>query len=323
MLLSLVTFVSIILLLNSIETTLLEPAKRCVPTMSVRGPCHVCVCSSEGIFHCRRKECQEDDVLRNESKEDCQPNYLYRTDNIFCTCSSNGYWESKNCEQEFHYLQPKKGIYNHYLRTSVACTANQYFLIDCNLCRCSPSGIMDVTLCTNRYCSKGHKADYCAYGDVLRTKTDLCSCSDINYYIDRLCIKILDEPIQIIPTKEILKLDDIKKAGPVLRAACNKDDVYEVNCNKCFCKDGELVCTDTVCEYKQGDLKVKKTNEIEILPELKSVCQPGKRYRYKCNICTCTKDGFPSCTTMMCLKDYLIDMKSLRGVLSSNGLASS
>ncbi|XP_035452448.2 uncharacterized protein LOC118277659 [Spodoptera frugiperda] len=325
MLMCMVAFVPILLLLNGIDTTLLEPAKQCVPTTSVRGPCHLCVCSSEGIFHCRPKECEEDDAQSNEATEDCQPNNLYRINNRFCTCSNDGYWESENCEEEFHYLHPKKGINNYYLRTSVACTPNEYFLIDCNLCRCSPKGIIDVTLCTNRYCGQGHKADICAYGDVLRTENELCSCSDINYYIDRLCIRILNEPIQIVPTREIMKLDDVGKTRSVLRVDCNTDAVYEVNCNKCLCKNGDLVCTDAVCEHKKGAVRAEKKNEIEILPELKSVvgavCQPGRRYRYKCNICSCTKDGFPSCTTMVCLEDYVLDIKSLRGLLSSNSVA--
>lgn len=123
-----------------------------------------------------------------------------------------------------------------------------------------------------------------------------------------------------------MKLDDVGKPRSVLRVDCNTDAVYEVNCNKCLCKNGDLVCTDAVCEHKKGVVRAEKKNEIEILPELKSVvgavCQPGKRYRYKCNICSCTKDGFPSCTTMVCLEDYVLDIKSLRGLLSSNSVAS-
>ncbi|KAF9420495.1 hypothetical protein HW555_003245 [Spodoptera exigua] len=299
----------------------MEPVRQCVPTMLVRGPSHVCICTSEGIFHCRPKKFEEDEGLNNQSTEDCEPNYLYRQNNLFCACSANGTWESKNCEDHFHYLRPRKRIYNYHLKTNIACTPNDLFLIDCNLCRCSSKGFIDVTLCTKRLCGRGHKVDDCAYGDMLRTENEMCRCSDINYYIDRLCIKVLKDPVQKIPAKEISKLDDIEKT------VCNSEVVYKVNCNTCICKDGNLVCTDTPCEHKKSTkvpLRAKKTNEIKSLPRLKSmnaVCEPGKRYRYKCNVCSCTKDGSPSCTTMICLENYVLDMKSLRGLLSTADVA--
>ncbi|KAH9636293.1 hypothetical protein HF086_003260 [Spodoptera exigua] len=264
-----------------------------------------------------------DTALYNQSTEDCESNYLYRQNNLFCTCSANGTWESKNCEDHFHYLRPRKRIYNYHLKTNIACTPNDLFLIDCNLCRCSSKGLIDVTLCTKRHCGKGHKVDDCVYGDMLRTENEMCRCSDINYYIDRLCIKVLKDPVQKIPAKEISKLDDIEKK------VCNSEMVYQVNCNTCICKDGNLVCTDTACEHKKSTkmpLRAKKTTAIKSLPRLKSmnaVCEPGKRYRYKCNVCSCTKDGSPSCTTMICLENYVLDIKSLRGLLSSISVASS
>lgn len=197
------------------------------------------------------------------------------------------------------------------------------YIIDCNVCRCATTGFIDVSLCTNRHCFKGHKADSCSYGDILRFGNQLCSCSDISYFIDRQCIKLDKEIVQNLELDELLKLIEIGKSWRRLRELqsdiCKPDSMYTVDCNQCICNSGHLVCSNKGCDPKPH-LRHEKMSEMnETLPELKSnddKCKPGKKYRYKCNSCVCSSGGYPTCTTMICLEDFVLDAKALRTVLS-------
>ncbi|XP_049701768.2 uncharacterized protein LOC110381956 isoform X2 [Helicoverpa armigera] len=327
MLISLLTFITTLVFLKGSDSALLEPVKQCVPTATVRGPCHVCVCSPEGVFHCRPKECQDEIVGLGRPTRDCEPNLVFRQDNSFCTCSNEGNWMSDTCEETFRYLHANYDDPMQNLRTNVACIPNALYLFDCNVCRCPLNGVVDVTQCTTRYCGDGLKADTCVYGDIIRLENEICACSDINYFIDRLCVKIENKVVQTLLPDDVIKLDDIGRSWRRLRDLqtdfCNTDVMYNVDCNRCACVDGHLVCTKRTCEEvkKSFPLRDDRLNEVEILPELSSlngtICEPGKQYRLKCNICTCGQDGHASCSTMVCLEDVILDEKALRGLLSA------
>lgn len=262
-------------------------------------------------------------------KEDCQAKHVYRENTTFCICSDLGYWRSDNCQESFRFLHPKTTRMHYELRTNVICEPGFFYIIDCNICRCESNGFIDVSECTNRYCTTRHKADTCDYGDVLRMENELCACSDIHFYIDRLCIAIKTRPVQQISAQHLSKLIDVgrswRRVSELLSDICNTDFVYTVDCNKCVCHDGVLVCTTNICQLKRKialrhEKKVDKTkSEFESLPELHSLddkCIPGQAYRYKCNTCQCNRNKDLTCGTMICLADYVLDEKDLRGALS-------
>lgn len=258
---------------------------------------------------------------------DCEPNSVFRQNNLFCRCNKHGFWLSEKCKETFSYFYPRTNVPDKALKTNLECTANNYYLIDCNICRCSDNNVFDVTLCTSRRCGHGHKAESCINGDILRLENELCVCSDINYYIDRLCINILNEVVQPLETKDVMKLEDIGKTWRLMSELstelCDSDLKYTVDCRDCACKGGHLVCTTNDCKETKELKKLRQERVIEIshLPELESnvgaSCKPGKMYRYKCNVCTCTKHGTPSCTKMVCVQNFDLDLSALRGVLSS------
>ncbi|KAI5631045.1 pacifastin inhibitor (LCMII) domain-containing protein [Phthorimaea operculella] len=120
------------------------------------------------------------------------------------------------------------------------------------------------------------KEDPFKLGKLDRAGQQLCACSQIGfvpksccYYVNDLCINLpTNEKIQKISKEDLAKL--------------NYENPSPAN---------------TTCE--PGNRKK--------LPELKSdtePCEPGKKYRYKCNTCSCNKKGVPSCTTMICLDFY-------------------
>lgn len=222
------------------------------------------------------------------------------------------------------YLLPRFSVTLPHLRTNVACTPNMVYVIECNVCRCATTGFLDVSLCTNRHCFQGHKADSCSYGDILRFGSQLCSCSDISYFIDRQCIKLDKEIVQNLETEELLKLVEIGKSWRRLTElqvdSCKTEMTYTVDCNQCICNKGNLACSQQVCDSKPSLRHEKKPQMIQTLPELKSdddTCNPGQKYRYKCNSCVCTSEGYPSCTTMICLEDFVLDANALRSVFSA------
>lgn len=300
-----------------------------MPTATVRGPCHDCVCSVEGVFHCKRRKCTPVDINAKRPTEDCQANYFYREDTTFCTCSEEGMWKSDECQQRFRFLQQETSLLHYKLRTSVTCQAGMLYAVDCNICRCDSTGFINVTACTNRHCIPGHKADSCQIGDILRTREEICACSDINFYIDRLCVPVQDRPIQKVSQSALTKLVEVggswRRVNDLLSNKCDTQVIYSIDCNKCVCSEEHLVCTTKICTLrKKIALRNEKSGRQEIekfmtLPELrnpKQSCIPGKIYRYQCNTCYCTEEGHPSCATMMCLDDFVLDETALRGALS-------
>lgn len=253
------------------------------------------------------------------TKAVCEPQYMYRFKKLFCTCSLSGSWKTAHCLKKFQYLLPDlPADTGAVAKMNTKCTPNAFYLIDCNICRCDTNGLIRSSLCTSRTCKQGHKADTCAYGDYLRVDNQICLCSDVNYYIDQLCLNINPNRSQII---ELNDLSKIIFFGPNLRTvtehgtSCTPHSIYFKDCNRCVCiQDGQLMCTNKNCLSPKKDIfslkkriKMSKKSDFLSLPELKNKkarCKPGVKYRLKCNICYCTPRRIASCTTMLCLEDF-------------------
>lgn len=256
--------------------------------------------------------------------KECESNHTYREGSLICTCSSDGFWKSTNCKEAFHILTPKLNRVKK-LKTNIACKPNSLHLLECNVCRCGENGFIELSSCTNRRCTIGHKVDPCQHGDILRTKTELCSCSDINLYIDRLCFKVSEAPIQEIRAADIESIMEVGKSWtrsnvvPTNETSCKPHTVLTVDCNKCICTEtGLLACTDKKCLKPNPGLRTEAKSSFHSLPKLKnrdSVCVPNKQYRHKCNTCVCSLKGVPTCTTMICLDDFVVDKAALEATM--------
>ncbi|XP_075985222.1 uncharacterized protein LOC142982557 isoform X1 [Anticarsia gemmatalis] len=313
------------------EADLVKPQQQCVPSATAHGPCYNCMCGSDGAFHCVHRECVAIDLSQQRTERDCQPYALYIHETTYCTCDGEGFWRSDNCQAQFSFLHARTIPIRQTLRTTVPCQPNSYYIVDCNICRCGAEGSIDPIACTNRRCVTGHKIDQCKAGDVLRTSKEICACSDINYYIDRLCLSVSNDAIQKVATKDLSKLVDMEKSWKndqkTQSIGCDEELLYTLDCNSCVCKDGQFVCTSKVCHLtKKLALRMKQMKgdrnnlAFESLNEVTDVqfkCEPGKSYRYKCNTCHCTKEGTLSCGAMLCLDDYVLDEMALRAVLST------
>ncbi|OWR48894.1 putative pacifastin-related serine protease inhibitor [Danaus plexippus plexippus] len=313
-------FLNLFVAVNSI---LLNPQQSCVPTTTVKGPCHVCVCDTRGVFICHAIKCKQTKVNpRISVKGECQPKMTYRYEELFCMCSYEGKWMSFNCRQTFRRLQMSKTLVKHPMRTNITCTPKSLFLVDCNVCRCEGSGSIKPSSCTNRICSKGHKADRCRFGDFLRTSQEICICSDIGYYVDRLCVKVKNGVVQQLKTNDIEKIINVYKMRKAMTDTCIPHKEYKVDCNRCICDStGKFSCSQDVCDKEKtirtSDLSQDFFN-LPFINDENEKCKPGEKYRIKCNTCVCTDDSKLSCTTSVCLEDFLVHETS-----STTGLPSS
>ncbi|XP_063833925.1 uncharacterized protein LOC135083090 [Ostrinia nubilalis] len=304
------------------EMELLVARERCVPTAAALGACHVCVCRADGVYYCRARACKEANVTIDTiqpGKRECFPNHSYREDALFCSCSEDGLWVSHNCRQKFGTITPNSIHPRHKLKTNIKCTPNSLYLLDCNVCECGPNGVIEMSLCTNRKCHRGRKVEACSYGDVLRINDEICFCSDINLYIDRLCLKVEDTAVQEINRTDLERIIDIGKSwtrtNEIHLTACVPGSVLIYDCNRCFCTAAEVWgCTMKGCLAPKILRSDNKKNDFYSLPTLKNEkekCEPGQQYRIKCNSCICSKKNRPICTTMLCMEDIVVDKKAL------------
>lgn len=219
------------------------------------------------------------------------------------------------------------------VKTNIKCTPNSTYLLDCNVCECGMKGVIELSSCTNRRCVRVRKIDACTYGDYLRTPEEICTCSDINLYIDRLCVKVKDEAIQLIDRSRLKSIIDIGKTwtrtNEIYVKSCIPGSVLITDCNRCFCTSTESwACTMKGClpPVLSALRSRKQKNEFYSLPKLnseKGPCKPGKTYRYKCNSCVCSKKGLPICTSMLCMEDVVLDKKALEKSYHLHGRANS
>lgn len=258
-----------------------------------------------------------------DTLDKCEPSRIYRNGTLFCNCNQIGSWQSDICRETFQYLS-SSNIKRPTLKSEVACKPKFLYLIDCNVCQCEPNGFLGTTSCTNRKCIRGHKADSCKTGDFLRTDNEICVCSDINYYIDSLCIKIDDIAVQEVNASDINKFIALDKSLEEVNDECVQNKKYTIDCNECTCsKQGRLICSKNECTTEKQVLREKSSsnNTFSFLPVLNrsnEECIPHVKYRFNCNTCTCSAVGSPTCTTMICLQDYMLDLKSLRVALQNS-----
>ncbi|XP_045514158.1 uncharacterized protein LOC123707841 isoform X1 [Pieris brassicae] len=298
------------------KTIYKQPSNKCIPTATSRGPCITCVCNIDGVYICRGIKCSQTTDLIVRTVE-CQSNIRYIKDHTVCTCSDSGLWLSENCRKVIRTVRTDLPIVYGNLRSNVTCKSNSLYLIDCNVCKCDKSGLIQATSCTNRHCKTATKADFCLFGDFLRTHNEICLCSDVNYYIDKLCKKISPNLIQELNTADTKAVTDV---GFKSNKKCTAFREYYIDCNHCICEEsGQLLCTKRDCRQNKVNSRRSNNDELPIVQSVNDLCIPGQKYKLKCNTCICTLNEELSCTTMVCLDDFIIDGLALRrGLISSN-----
>ncbi|KAI5631766.1 pacifastin inhibitor (LCMII) domain-containing protein [Phthorimaea operculella] len=290
----------------TIEETMLK--HRCVPTAVTRGPCHVCSCSSRGAYQCHSETCvyEEKDNIKPDQPE-CEPDMLYNEGALWCLCDARGFWRSSNCRSNFRSVRHKSVTrLGPALSKDIPCENGSIYAVDCNVCECRAANLT-VDACTNRTCAAGTKEDPCKLGQLVRADQQLCACSQIGYYVNDLCINLpTNEKIQKISKEDLAKLN-YENPSPA-NTTCEPYSIIQQDCNSCSCTaSGHLTCTSKLCLSDSPATDDILRGNRKKLPELKSdtePCEPGKKYRYKCNTCSCNKKGVPSCTTMICLDFY-------------------
>lgn len=253
---------------------------------------------------------------RKSFKDECQQHVTYKLEELYCTCSYNGKWITFYCRETFQYLRPEKSTEQRTLRSNltITCTPKSLFLIDCNICQCGKSGVIHPSSCTNRSCTpKGHKSDSCKFGDFLRTDDEICLCSDVNFYIDRLCRKVGDKTLQELDRNDIAFITNTSKIRKNTETdTCVPFKEHRIDCNRCICdRNRELICTNKICDKTMAALRTGDENvHFFNLPQAEhesQICEPDQKYRIKCNTCICSQQRTLSCTTMVCLEDSMFD----------------
>lgn len=181
------------------------------------------------------------------------------------------------------------------------------------MCICDASGVINFNSCTTRPCPKRLKGDYCKTGDVYRSANELCICSIVNYYIDRLCLKFVDDVIQPVTPTELAQLIDVKTFW-IDESECEGNVSFTKDCNTCSCYMNQFICTSKICYDDKAAIRTGKAKEPKML-ELENEddkCIPRRKYKYRCNTCLCNRKGEALCTSMICLEDMVADAAMLR-----------
>ncbi|KAJ2940808.1 hypothetical protein O0L34_g10056 [Tuta absoluta] len=296
----------------TIEETLLK--RRCVPTAVTRGPCHVCYCTSKGAYQCLSDICvfEEKDNTKSNQPE-CEPDMLYNEGALWCLCDQRGFWRSSNCRSNFRSVRHKTtSLQGSVLKKDIPCESGSLYAVGCNVCECRATKLT-ADACTNRTCATGGKEEPCKMGQLIRVDQQLCACSRIGTYIDDRCIKLpTKETIQKISSGDIAELTAERPVTPHM--ICEPYSVIQQDCNTCSCSPyGRLTCTNKLClsNANTGNSTMPFGSSLRAsrldLPELKSdkePCEPGQKYRYKCNTCSCSSNRVLACTTMICLEFF-------------------
>ncbi|XP_049880371.1 uncharacterized protein LOC126376861 isoform X2 [Pectinophora gossypiella] len=204
---------------------------------------------------------------------------LYKDGILWCSCTDKKRWKSESCRQNFYHTRNKVPLRKTKISIdAIQCDKNDYYVVDCNVCLCK-SGILDEASCTNRTCLEGSKVDDCKYGQVLRLDGELCTCSELGFYIDKLCIKVkgvntkIEQKDLAILTHEVKGMKENKRTLKDKNLKCEPNSIFNVDCNKCWCsEDGkDMKCTAKLCSPEilkqtmfQGDKKKTiKLNTIQ------------------------------------------------------------
>ncbi|XP_046973612.1 uncharacterized protein LOC124540195 [Vanessa cardui] len=294
-----------------VESLLLNFQNSCTPSASVIGPCHECVCNSEGVFECRATTCQPKNVNPSKSgKYECQPHMVYRFDDIICTCNFEGKWMSHNCRETFQYLRPNGVKTKDTLRSNnsakvyqvkhnelpqiqkgQSCVPGKLYKMSCNTCRCGDNGSLFCTkmACLEKMILKGDRDERKYEPLNIRTKRYYKS----NKKSEKETVKKIKSNLPPLPEGE-----------------CVPGKVYQKGCNKCFCNDQKMalctrICKTTLSSRVNDDeiaqIETRSAIDIPQLPHMGAECEPGKVYRVSCNLCFCSEGHNLYCTMKYCL----------------------
>ncbi|VVC92284.1 unnamed protein product [Leptidea sinapis] len=158
------------------------------------------------------------------------------------------------------------------LKDNQSCVPGQIYKVDCNMCRCGPSGGL---VCTKMACLSQSVLDALKRGQ--RTSGDKRSLRSENVEnvksIKRNRFPIIGEGEVCVPGK-----------------------MYTEGCKTCYCnEDKQLDCSET-CKHKLAlkrhsniveRLMKRDLRKVPTIAHLAKKCTPGRRYRIDCNGCLC------------------------------------
>ncbi|XP_049880306.1 uncharacterized protein LOC126376802 [Pectinophora gossypiella] len=231
---------------------------------------------------------------------------LYKDGILWCSCTDKKRWKSESCRQNFYHTRNKVPLRKTKISIdAIQCDKNDYYVVDCNVCLCK-SGILDEASCTNRTCLEGSKVDDCKYGQVLRLDGELCTCSELGFYIDKLCIKVkgvntkIEQKDLAILTHEVKGMKENKRTLKDKNLKCEPNSIFNVDCNKCWCsEDGkDMKCTAKLCSPEI--LKQTMFQDSPNIPEGEK-CVKGQTYKKDCGTCTCNENNRMMCSKTACL----------------------
>ncbi|XP_059055783.1 uncharacterized protein LOC131849688 [Achroia grisella] len=263
-----------------------EPTKACVPTSTVHGPCHTCVCNIDGVYYCRADKCKNESEYKTLQRRECESNLMYTEDMLLCTCNDEGYWTSTNCRtNESHWNNHNSDLPR--IRNGESCIPGKIYRLDCNTCRC---GEQNSLLCTKMACLTEE---------------------DLNVIFHERKPKGVQEPKDVINLRT--RMTDIKYPD-IPSAKCIPGKLYKKGCKKCFCNEKGIVsCTKNVNCYDRRSIvmltpndvrprfKEEDLNSLEMLPNAATKCEPGKAYKVDCNTCLCLVNKNLLCSKVLCL----------------------
>ncbi|XP_050355914.1 uncharacterized protein LOC126777078 isoform X2 [Nymphalis io] len=309
-----VLIISIIFVpLWEVETLISNLQKPCVPSASVKGPCHKCFCNSEAVFECHATACQRLTIVNPNKyvKDECQPHMTYKFEEIFCICNYEGKWMSSNCRDTFQYLRPNEMKPKDTLRSNItstvrrnvkhsdlpqiqkgqSCVPGKLYIMSCNTCRCGDNAVL---LCTKMACFEN---------------TILKGFRDLRKYERNENVKIkIDNKSNKQSEKKPPKKNS-KKLPELPEGDCVPGKIYRKGCNKCFCNDQKVASCTKICgkvSYRVNDeeiaqIEARSPMDIPMLPHMGAECEPGKVYQVSCNLCFCSEAHNLLCTMKYCL----------------------
>ncbi|XP_063369888.1 uncharacterized protein LOC134658209 [Cydia amplana] len=112
---------------------------------TIENLCTKCECTTEGVYHCKARECDEVQVIYLKNPTACQPNVVYKQGFTSCMCTAEGLWPHTVCYDTFGQL-PMESI------KKKTCEPQGYVQVECNICRCNDNGEVDSTRCTINEC---------------------------------------------------------------------------------------------------------------------------------------------------------------------------
>ncbi|CAG9570914.1 unnamed protein product [Danaus chrysippus] len=263
-------------------------SERCTKNSIALNDCNWCWCDVRQKFQCKARICEEVDMFGHfkdairdidvgmegrgswrSSMTPCKPGVHYRRGDVLCLCDEDGNWPNPVCRDIFRVLH---SVELHRDTVNQTCTPSKLYLIGCNVCFCSSSGILDPELCTKQECQE-------------------------------------DDPA--LPENRPKTQTDNEKNSEVY-AKCDSDETYELGCRKCIClKNNRLICNDcpnehtAVAEKPLYRKRKRKRRRKKIRNTRFGLCEgkyPKQKFSIGCSTCFCDKYSGIYCSVRKCLK---------------------